>query len=548
MGLLLPHSHRWRQLSITTMNEHIFSFFQRLQVPFLKAFTVSHYSNQRHAALPSSIFDNNLPRLDFLCLRNVNIDNLEFPLHTVKTLEIRGHGTWPSFARLNEMFGGLITLRHLILHVKPAEVLQQVRASSDATGTLSIGQILLPEVALIEVYTSEWLTADIAELLQLFACPKLQRLTMRESVSSTTEKVNMIMDFAVLKQGVKCSPVPKLMADPSDEEDRSTAWDDVEPCRKLWLQSANIYHACRVMSVSSASIITTLELHKVFFPRLSLMKEMFATLKSLVNLLILDFDSNSAMASITGLGPSQLDNIEWVSTQGTVIVPNLQRLLIDFNSSVSCFSSLEEPMEGDNNDRTKDFLQLFHLPSLSSLTLKDASLDQMRGVAEVFSQHHLEREDAYPKLAALKIVNMTEPLPLDPIEPGYVNLVQPFPRLEKLSLQGVHSNALVRCLVQHPLHPSPISSLSPAWPRLHTISISDDPNASKPLLHRAITVREEAGFRLVSLHLDAHFNRNLDSWEWMKEKVGKLELLESTSRWYPSGETDNYPLVVGGWR
>jgi len=414
MGLLLPHSRRWRQLSITTMNEHILSFFQRLQVPFLKAFTVSHYSNLRHAALPSSIFDNSLPRLDFLCLRNVNIDNLEFPLHTVKTLEIRGHGTWPSFARLNEMFGGLITLRHLILHVKPAEVLQQVRASSDATGTLSIGQILLPEVALIEVYTSEWLTADIAELLQLFACPKLQRLTMRESVSSTTEKVNMIMDFAVLKQGVKCSPVPKLMADPSDEEDRSTAWDDVEPCRKLWLQSANIYHACRVMSVSSASIITTLELHKVFFPRLSLMKEMFATLKSLVNLLILDFDSNSAMASITGLGPSQLDNIEWVSTQGTVIVPNLQRLLIDFNSSVSCFSSLEEPMEGDNNDRTKDFLQLFHLPSLSSLTLKDASLDQMRGVAEVFSQHHLEREDAYPKLAALKIVNMTEPLPWTP--------------------------------------------------------------------------------------------------------------------------------------
>ena len=141
---------------------------------------------------------------------------------------------------------------------------------------------------------------------------------------------------------------------------------------------------------------------------------------------------------------------------------------------------------------------------------------------------------------------MTEPLPLDPIEPGYVNLVQPFPRLEKLLLQGVHSNALVRCLIQHPLHPSPISSLSSAWPRLHTISISDDPNASKPLLHRAITVREEAGIRLVSLYLDAHFNRNLDSWEWMKEKVGKLELLESASRWYPSGETDNNPLVVGG--
>jgi len=473
----------------------------------------------------------------------VDIDNIEFSLHGIKTLEIRGYGIWPSFPRLDEMLSGSSSLRRLILHVKPAEVLQQVRSSSETNRPHHSGQILLPELVYLEVYTSEWLTEDVAEFLQLFACPKLRLLTMRESVTSTSEKANMVMTYSAIRQGSGSPSVNSMLADPWDENTREITETDISR-QLLWVRSASVYHACSALSFSGASTLTTLELHKVFFPRLALMKEMFAALKNLTNLLILDFVPHDILDSIMGVEGPELDELDWEETHHSVVLPSLQRLLFEFKNSVSSVSSWEQATP--KQDHTSSFLRLFHVPSLSSLVLKGASLPQWRGTTEVFAR----AEDAYPKLTSLKIMDMTEPIPSDPHEPGYVDAVRAFPRLEKLSLKGVNSNVFLKSLVDH-LHCSSNSPISPTttvvWPKFHTLSISNDANASKPLLHRAISSRENAGFPIVGLYLDNHFNRNAESWQWMKEKVPVLKLVEVDAGWGVH-EMGSSPInEVGGW-
>jgi len=59
-----------------------------------------------------------IPRLSFLALRNVDFDNLNFPLRNVKALDIQGYGRWTDYPQLTTMLESSHYLENLILHVK----------------------------------------------------------------------------------------------------------------------------------------------------------------------------------------------------------------------------------------------------------------------------------------------------------------------------------------------------------------------------------------------------------------------------------------------
>src|SRR6266540_2512353 len=122
LEILGPQGIRWRQLSITIMNDYILKLLQYLPVQNLNTLSITYYSHDRHIALPPQLFANDLPKLVHLILKNIDLDGIHFSLKSLERLEIRGYGTWPSFAHLDEMIGHSSRLRHLLLHVKPSLV------------------------------------------------------------------------------------------------------------------------------------------------------------------------------------------------------------------------------------------------------------------------------------------------------------------------------------------------------------------------------------------------------------------------------------------
>jgi len=56
-------------------------------------------------------------------------------------------------------------------------------------------------------------------------------------------------------------------------------------------------------------------------------------------------------------------------------------------------------------------------------------------------------------------------------------------------------------------------------PNLWTLSIRNDTNVSKPLIHRMIIARRNMGVPLSTLYVDSHFAGNTKSLEWIREHV-----------------------------
>ncbi|CAA7264536.1 unnamed protein product [Cyclocybe aegerita] len=490
MDLLVPHSQRWRQLAITTMNDYIFSFIENIPAHRLQYLTISHYANSRHVALPSSIFNNDLPGLEYLCLRNVDIDNIKFSLRNLHTLEIRGYGIWPSFEKLDDMLSGSITLRHFILHVKPADILQQMQGGQPAS------PLLLPELDTMEVYTSEWLTEDQAALIRLFACPKLQSLVIRESVSSPTETAHTIMSYNALgsdsnnSNGLPPSPSPSLS-----------------------VRAANFAFAC--LAVPAPSNITTLELWKVVWPKLPQLRHAFGALNGLTRLVISELNARGALLSI--MDAELLEEIEARvgEVQWSVTLPSLQSLVLAIDRPYFYNKPWEKECLGP-------FLRLFSFPTIASLHIQGLTLPQWRLVVQTFGG---ARAEEYPKLTTLALSDMTDIVPTDPQDGAYVNLAGAFPHLQHLRLTRVGSNGFVWHLL--PKH----SSHKDQWPDLRTLSISGDTNASRPLLHRVIGARQALGCPLEKLFLDTHFFSNGDSMYWIRDRVevSRIQVEDTTS-------------------
>ncbi|KAF8151646.1 hypothetical protein B0H34DRAFT_801344 [Crassisporium funariophilum] len=480
IDLLVPHSKRWRSLSITSAHEHIFSLIQHTPVPLLDSLHLCHYSNQRRVTLPSPMLGGHLPKLSNLSIRNVDLENLEFSLRNLQTLEIRGYGIWPKFSQLNNVLANSQTLERLILHVKPGDVLEQVlqepTESRDA-------QILLPGLRNFEVHTSEWLSTKLTALINLFACPKLQSLVVRESTSTPNQFGHTLMTYTS-----DTGTSPNFLLPSSG------------PTLSVW--SASLYLSCS--SIPSTSL-TTLELRDVTWPLLSLMKTTFASLKKLQTLVLLKLKPTEALLQILAAG---LDGSSMSEASSSVTIPTLTSLVIEFepSSNSNVFAS---------KDRTAAFIQLFSLPRLSSLILRNLSGLQWMDVTTSFRY----RASQYPALTSLSLKDMTDIIAIDPSASGYSNTAEAFPLLQHLSLTRVHSNSFMQHLLPQPASLPSQPANSCAWPDLRTLLICGDPNVSRPLLHRIITARECTGMPLKKLYLDSQFPKNLDSWDWIREHV-----------------------------
>ena len=506
MDQLVPHSLRWRHLSIAAVNDYILNTLQHISVPFLKGLAITFYSSQLRIALPSPIFRNDLPRLEHLSLRNVNFDTIEFSLRKLKSLDIRGYGIWPSFTRLNEMIGHS-SLQFLKLHVKPAGVLSQVWTPVPGNVRRVDERIHLPELVCLVIYTSEWLTEDVANLIRLFACPKLQVFVMQEGISSSTEEAHTIVRYTDTRKRVVSPVVKEIFADGGDENELHTQ-------SVLNVKSAGVYHAYRSLSYSGVSMLTTMELFNIIFPPLAQMKEMFAGLPKLEHVSISDLDTREALLSIMDTTP--LNEVNWDDAVGVIDIPTLKTLAIAFHNTDSFDGCL------------KEFLRLFNLPTLSTLGMKNLTIDRWRTVVNVFAQGGVKK---YPELKSLNLMDMRDILPIGLHDAAFINPMPAFPRLERLGLKGVHTNAFLTCLLheKYPTDEEGGNKLEPAWPNLGMLDIFDDPFTSRPLLHRVIAAREAFSRPLRRLHLDSHFANNAESLKWMKERVVVVEIASSDS-------------------
>ncbi|KDR73040.1 hypothetical protein GALMADRAFT_252455 [Galerina marginata CBS 339.88] len=494
LDLLVPHSKRWRRLSIVTSSSYILSFLHRVNVPILENLDISFYSHERRISLPPNVFGGQTPRLSRLCLRNINLENLDISFRDLETLEIRGYGTWPTFSQFNDMLGGCTSLQRLILHVKPGHVTQQLYANEH-----HIEQVLLPNLRALEVYSSEWLTSSIVSLIQIFQCPKLESLTLREGVGSASQTARTIMNYTAIPH----LPKNTRLSYPQDEP-LCTGFPN-----RLFVQSANVNLATQALS---ASTLVSLELRKVFLPDYSTMKTMFSTLKNLKHLFFLDIYPNDALRQM-------LDNVDGSIQEGlvlemesTVAIPSLETLMLDFHHPVSPVPTPEYSAE---------FLRVFLLPSLRSLIFKNLQAFQWKNLTDTLARNSSQ----YPSLSSLKLIDMTDIVPADPTNSHYANIVEAFPYLRRLSLDSVGSNAFVHHLLPDDSSNADIPSLP--WPAFEVLSICNDLNASKPLLHRVISTRRSMGRPLKMLCLDNHFSTNAESWNWIREHVESVVQAEA---------------------
>jgi hypothetical protein len=127
--------------------------------------------------------------------------------------------------------------------------------------------------------------------------------------------------------------------------------------------------------------------------------------------------------------------------------------------------------------------------------------------------------------------NIPDIIPTNPSDPFYTNIVNTFPHLSRLSLDGVTSNAFIQQILPSPSPGAESSCMDVPMPlpNLRALSIRNDPHVSKPLIHRTLIARKDTGVPLSTLEVDSHFSGNVESWEWIREHV---EVREATSEFF----------------
>ncbi|KJA18942.1 hypothetical protein HYPSUDRAFT_89716 [Hypholoma sublateritium FD-334 SS-4] len=514
MDKILPHTARWEHASLTITNDHVLTLLEHRRAPFLEYLSISFYGNGYRVTAPPRLFSGHLPRLRHLCLRHVDIHNLGFSLLGLQTLEIRGYGEWPTYARLNEILGGSSNLHDLILHVGSAHALSSVfpEQSEDSHRP----QILLPELRRMTVHTSEWLTLGIAELIRLFSCPKLELLSVRACYNAQNEPQN-IMVYAR-------DAVPMLHIHADQDHGQSYR---VVPRPMLERFPHHLFlHTCSLYAGNQAlpgADLTTLELHQVQWPKYLKLKEIFTNLKNLTNFFIYDLNPKRVVLNIIGGHEDGEEHALYISDlaqiEASIIIPHLEYLKIEFNRTTS---------QAQDSARfyTAGLLRIFSLPALKSFHVKNViDTSQWNVLVDIFGT----RTKQPSKLTALALTNMTDIIPTDPQHPCYTDLAAAFPNLCSLALDGVGSaNALLQQLL-----PPLSSSRTPdgAWSRrniplfdLQVLSLCNTPHVSKPLLHRVVAVRGAVGRPLSKLVVDTYFTMNHESLAWLRDRVEELEV------------------------
>ncbi|KAF9484548.1 hypothetical protein BDN70DRAFT_872325 [Pholiota conissans] len=486
MEKLVPHQDRWRRLSMTVKDDFVLTLLGSRGAPLLEYLDISYHGYHRHIAMPSYVFGGQLPRLDHLCLRHVDITNLGFSLRGIRTLEIRGYGTWPAYPQLKELLGGSESLENLVLHVKPGQVLEQV--FPDEAWDAPHPQIYLPELRTMNIYTSEWLSSKMTPFIRLFAFPKLDSLALYEDA---TQNLDSKPQAAILYTRGTVPSIDQYLSTPQRLPNR------------LDLVTCSLYLGCLAMS---GIPVTTLELRGVRWPDHAMLKTVFDSLGALENLFIYDLNPKQAIRGLLrDEANERLSLANYAEMEDTITLPRLQCLVVEFT---------ERSTWDVTRSSTFAFLRVFIFPALHSLRIaKIIGLPQWKAIVDAFTIHASE----YHSLTSLTLAKMSDLLPTNPHDPHYTDIATAFPYIRDLSLDSfASSNSLLLQLLR--------SASTTALSGLKSLSLRGDPNVSKPLLHRVISARERAGAPLMRLCLDRHFASNAESLAWIKEHVEVVEV------------------------
>ncbi|PPQ82962.1 hypothetical protein CVT26_005375 [Gymnopilus dilepis] len=194
------------------------------------------------------------------------------------------------------------------------------------------------------------------------------------------------------------------------------------------------------------------------------------------------------------------------------IIQSIESLTLDYSA-----------LTQTTGHRLRKFKARPALPSLTCLSIKSASSRQWKYVVMELTGACNE----HSSLTSLEISQATDLFPLNTDHPDHIDLARKFPRLRRLKLDNVNSNAFLQHLLENP-RPSTAGTFARKAPCLlpdfEVLWISNDPYVSKRLLYRVIKSRHLAGKPLKKLFLDRHFSSNKDSWEYLQECVDLTEV------------------------
>ncbi|KAL0569262.1 hypothetical protein V5O48_012705 [Marasmius crinis-equi] len=185
--------------------------------------------------------------------------------------------------------------------------------------------------------------------------------------------------------------------------------------------------------------------------------------------------------------------------------PTLEHLVLHFDNyafshldregrapiPIPCLRSLELRFFYDDAPNVVRLIQLFSIPTLESLTLKDLSCADWCRVLPYFRSYAA----SYPSLRSLTVCNIKGLICVDS------STVRAFPHLTHLSLIGVYSNAFSRLLLKQRTDDG-YNAL--VWPKLRSLRIQNDTDTKVELLQSALTSRLSIGRPIKRLVLDQH--------------------------------------------
>ncbi|KAF8904829.1 hypothetical protein CPB85DRAFT_1457083 [Mucidula mucida] len=178
--------------------------------------------------------------------------------------------------------------------------------------------------------------------------------------------------------------------------------------------------------------------------------------------------------------------------------PNLESLLLHIDNtaakllerhtrpsiSIPSLKSLEIRLFSQGQPTICPFLQIFSIPALESLTMRDVTSSDWCRILVYFRVHCT----SYPVLRHLTLSSIKGLISVDS------SAVRAFPQLTTLSLAGLYANAFFRLLVDEKTDDM---YRVPVWPNLGRVVVAGDPSLNVALVNRAVEARRTMGRAIV---------------------------------------------------
>lgn len=282
----------------------------------------------------------------------------------------------------------------------------------------------------------------------------LRQLRCPNLVSITVQDIGLRAEREILMRFNKPSDKPSNISPPG------TITGDVHPS-KLYVRSSDLYLAWNALTPRPS--LTELELRAPQWPAHHQLEELCSGLTTLEVLILREFDTSSALQDI-GAGPA-------------VVIPSLQTLDVEFKHT-----------KYSEDHHVSQFFRILSLPHLRSLRFRNLLSKEWENL--LYSSY-------YPSLRSLSLLDMRD------FVSSTADPTTTFPFITELHLSNVRSNDFVRRLLQ-----------DRTWPKLQSMTIVGDDLISKPLLHKMVVARCEAGLRISNLVLE-ELHVNGDSRNWL---------------------------------